>query len=71
MFAEAQPPLQQRNNLQYFQPRPPATDFSTWAQAESAIKQGMTVKELVLREFTRTLPHPEDIACVKGERERS
>ena len=39
------------------------TDFDTWAQAEAAIQAGVSVEELVRREFTRTYP-AQDVAAV-------
>jgi hypothetical protein len=42
-----------RRNLRNFHMRMPATDFETWKQAEEALSHGVTVHELVRREFSR------------------
>jgi hypothetical protein len=47
------PNISGRRNLRYFGSRPPATDFNTWQQAETALQSGISIKELVRREFIR------------------
>jgi hypothetical protein len=49
------PPIAGRRNLRNFTFQRPRTDFETWAQAENALQHGVTVKELVRREFHQTL----------------
>jgi hypothetical protein len=44
-----------RRNLRNWTSRPAPTDFETWAQAEHALQSGVTVKQLVEREMTRSL----------------
>lgn len=49
------PTITGRRNLRNFKFQKPRTDFETWDQAESALQNGVTVEELVRREFVRTL----------------
>jgi hypothetical protein len=63
--ASAPPPatVAGRRNLRNFQSRPPPTDFETWKQAEVALQSGLTVKQLVTREFERNFG-PDSVQCV-------
>jgi hypothetical protein len=56
-----------RRNLRYFESRPPATDFETWQQAETALQSCLSVKELVHREFVRDFG-PDSVQCAAGHR---
>lgn len=49
------PTITGRRNLRNFKFRKARTDFETWEQAESALQNGVSVEELVRREFVRTL----------------
>jgi hypothetical protein len=44
-----------RRNLRNFVSRPAPTDFETWKQAEAALQAGVTVQQLVEREFRRSV----------------
>ena len=45
------PPIAGRRNLRNWRFEKPRTDFQTWEQAENALQNGATVKDLVHREF--------------------
>lgn len=50
--------ISERRVLANYEPHPPPTDFEPWQQAESAIHSGVTVHDLVRREFARDFgPH--------------
>lgn len=52
------PPVAGRRNLRNWRFEKPRTDFQTWEQAENALQNGVSVKELVRREFTSDFgPH--------------
>lgn len=56
------PTVAGRRNLRYFESRPPPTDFETWEQAETALQAGVSMPELVKREFVRDFG-PDVITC--------
>lgn len=48
------PTITGRRNLRNFRFHKARTDFQTWEQAEAALQNGVSVEELVRREFART-----------------
>lgn len=61
-FHEPPVDISRRRNLRNFESRRPATDFEVWRQAEEALQKGLSVPELVKREFERTLG-PGSVEC--------
>jgi hypothetical protein len=57
------PPIAGRRNLRNWRFEKPRTDFEIWKQAENALQNGVTVQELVRREFTNSLG-PQSVRCV-------
>ena len=56
------PPIAGRRNLRNYRFQKPRTDFQTWEQAESALQNGVSVQELVRREFTSDFG-PQSVRC--------
>ena len=54
--------ISRRRNLRNYESRRPATDFEVWRQAEEALQKGVSIPELVKREFERTLG-PGSVEC--------
>lgn len=46
--------LVEKCSLRYLKRKPAATDFDTWNQAATALEQGVSVHEIVVREYERT-----------------
>jgi hypothetical protein len=61
--ATTRPPVAGRRNLRNWRFEKPRTDFEVWEQAENALQNGVTVQELVRREFANSLG-PQSVRCV-------
>eukprot|EP00892_Ulva_mutabilis_P005047 jgi/Ulvmu1/2914/UM147_0012.1 len=63
------PVITGRRNLRNFRFRKARTDFETWEQAEAAIQNGVSVEELVRREFARDFGEDQvqKVTVVKNE----
>lgn len=63
------PTITGRRNLRNFRFHKARTDFQTWEQAEAALQNGVSVEELVRREFARTYGEDQvqKVTVVKNE----